>query len=386
MASLQLHEDDALRAVRAAWDLRSALVDLNDRLEERSGVRIVIRTGVNTGLVVAGDSSAGQSFVTGDAVNVAARLEQAASPGEILIGDGTHRLVRDSVRVEPLGALPVQGRDLPVTAFRLLDVSPEGVGLSRRLDSPLVGRQRELAVLDDVLNRTDRERVCSLVSLIEFARYRQVPPDRGVPCWGRGPGSGGSRAVPPYGEGITFWPVTEVVRDAAGIGEDDSPDQALARIEAILADEPEAALVAQRVAGVIGLAGGGAAIQETIGRCASCWSCSLETDLSSSCSTTFTGGRRPSSISSSTLADPHTKSGSCSSAWPGLTLDARPSWGTGQPNATVRLEPLTEEESRQLINNLLAGAQVPRRSPRSHHPGGRRKPIVRRGDAPDARR
>ena len=142
------------------------LDDLNDRLEERSGVPIVIRTGVNTGLVVAGDSSAGQSFVSGDAVNVAARLEQAAPPGEILIGDSTYRLVRDSVRVEPLGALPVEGRDLPVTAFLLLDVPPEGVGLSRRLDSPLVGRQRELAVLDDVLDRTERQRVCSLVSLI----------------------------------------------------------------------------------------------------------------------------------------------------------------------------------------------------------------------------
>jgi class 3 adenylate cyclase/tetratricopeptide (TPR) repeat protein len=356
-----VHEDDALRAVRAAWDLRSALDDLNDRLEERYEVPIVIRTGVNTGVVVAGDSSAGQSFVTGDAVNVAARLEQAAPPGEILIGDSTHRLVRDSVRVEPLGALPVEGRGLPVTAFLLLDVPPEGVGLSRRLDSPLVGRQRELAVLDDVLDRTERQRVSSLVSLIGSPGIGKSRLTREFLA-----GAGDRARVVrgrclPYGEGITFWPVTEVVKDAARVGDDDSPDQVLARIEALLADEPESALVAQRVAGVIGLAGGGAAIQESYWAVRKLlealargqplivvfddihWGQTAFLDLLE-----YLGGSAHEvRVMLVCIARPD-------------LLDARPSWGTGQPNATtVHLEPLTEAESRQLITNLLKGAQVP---------------------------
>ena len=95
----QLHEDDALRAVRAAADLRARLAELNEELERERGVRIAIRTGVNTGEVVTGDADEGQGFATGDAVNVAARLEQAAAAGEILIGDTTRRLLPDNVVV-----------------------------------------------------------------------------------------------------------------------------------------------------------------------------------------------------------------------------------------------------------------------------------------------
>jgi class 3 adenylate cyclase len=97
-----IHEDDALRAVRAASEMQAALADLNDELERRWGVRLAHRTGVNTGEVVAGDVTAGQRLTTGDAVNVAARLEQAAPPLEVLIGESTHRLVRDA-DVEPVG-------------------------------------------------------------------------------------------------------------------------------------------------------------------------------------------------------------------------------------------------------------------------------------------
>src|ERR687896_642754 len=95
-----VHEDDALRAVRAAAELRDELETLNDALEGDFGVRIRVRTGVNTGEVIAGDPAQGQAFATGDAVNVAQRLEASAEAGEILLGDGTMRLVRDSVTVE----------------------------------------------------------------------------------------------------------------------------------------------------------------------------------------------------------------------------------------------------------------------------------------------
>src|SRR6266568_7828957 len=98
----ELHEDDALRAVRAADEVRAALDGLNEELERDWGVRLACRTGVNTGEVVAGDPSGGQTLVTGDAVNVAARLEQAAGAGEVLIGEETFRLVRDAVVAEPV--------------------------------------------------------------------------------------------------------------------------------------------------------------------------------------------------------------------------------------------------------------------------------------------
>ncbi|HEX2266793.1 MAG TPA: adenylate/guanylate cyclase domain-containing protein, partial [Actinomycetota bacterium] len=104
-----LHEDDALRAVRAAQEMRERLDRLNEDLERERGVRLLNRTGVNTGEVVTGARDAGQSLVMGDAVNVAARLEQAAEPGEILIGDTTYRLVRDAVRTEPLEPLALKG-------------------------------------------------------------------------------------------------------------------------------------------------------------------------------------------------------------------------------------------------------------------------------------
>ena len=105
----RIHEDDALRAVRAAADMRQALILLNKELERDYGVTLAARIGVNTGDVVAGDPS-GETLVTGDAVNVAARLEQAAAPGEVLIGPKTLRLVRDAVVADPTEPLELKGK------------------------------------------------------------------------------------------------------------------------------------------------------------------------------------------------------------------------------------------------------------------------------------
>ena len=116
-----LHEDDALRAVRAAAEMRARLAALNEELERDWGVTIAVRTGVNTGEVVAGDGSEGQRFATGDAVNVAKRFEEAAPPGEILLGETTFRLVRDAVEVEPTEPLGLKGKSEAVQAYRLVD-------------------------------------------------------------------------------------------------------------------------------------------------------------------------------------------------------------------------------------------------------------------------
>src|SRR5436190_5732571 len=120
-----LHEDDALRAVRSSVEIAEAIDALNHELEERFGTAIEMRMGVNTGEVVAGEVGDGQAFATGDAVNLAARLQQAAEPGEILLGPETHRLVRDCVDAVPRGQLALKGKQATVAAWRLLAVKPE---------------------------------------------------------------------------------------------------------------------------------------------------------------------------------------------------------------------------------------------------------------------
>jgi class 3 adenylate cyclase/tetratricopeptide (TPR) repeat protein len=208
-----VHEDDALRAVRAAVELRDELARLNDDLEQAYGIRIGVRTGVHTGEVYAGDPAQGDPFATGDAVVVAQRLEASAVSGEILVGDATIRLVRDAVTVEPVPALALKGKSEPVDAWRLLAVEPDVAGVARRMDSPLVGRAAELDALLAELERVVADRSCRIVTIVGE------------------PGVGKSRLAAeliatagedtlvvegrclPYGNGITYWPLVEVVRD-----------------------------------------------------------------------------------------------------------------------------------------------------------------------------
>ena len=134
----RVREDDALRAVRAAAEIRDRLPSLAREV----GVVLRFRTGVSTGLVLMGE---GVNLAVGDAVNVAARLEQTAAPGEIVLGSETLRLVRDAVRAEPLEPLTLKGKSEPVAAFRLLAVDPLAPGVARHLDAPLIGRERGAA-------------------------------------------------------------------------------------------------------------------------------------------------------------------------------------------------------------------------------------------------
>jgi class 3 adenylate cyclase len=159
------HEDDALRAVRAAGQLGTAVAALNRELESELQVALTVRTGVNTGLVMAGDERQGHSFVGGDTVNLAARLERAARGGGVLLGEATYRLVADAVRVQPLAPFVPRGWSGPVAAYRLLEVRP-AAGQLRRPDGPLVGRAAELATLHGMLDRSATLRICQLVSVV----------------------------------------------------------------------------------------------------------------------------------------------------------------------------------------------------------------------------
>jgi class 3 adenylate cyclase len=161
-----LHEDDALRAVRAAAEMRTALADLNDALRQERGLEIAMRVGVNTGEVVVGDARAGGGRATGDAVNVAARLQQSAEPGEVLLGESTWRLVRGAVVTGDPTELAVRGRDGPVGARRLVDVDRSAEAISRRVGGRMIGRDREIGVLRGALERSVAQDACVLVTVL----------------------------------------------------------------------------------------------------------------------------------------------------------------------------------------------------------------------------
>ncbi len=200
----QLREDDALRAVRAAAEMRERL----PAVAREVGVALRFRTGVNTGVVLMGE---GENLAIGDAVNVAARLEQAAAPGEIVLGSETLRLVRDAVEVEPLEPLELKGKSEPVPAYRLLRVDRTAPGIARRLDVPLVGRARELHRLRDAWARSVEESGCHLLTLLGEAG---VGKSRLVAELLTAVGDGATvlrgRCLH-YGDGITFWPLVEAL-------------------------------------------------------------------------------------------------------------------------------------------------------------------------------
>jgi predicted ATPase/class 3 adenylate cyclase len=258
-----VHEDDALRAVRAAVDMRSALAVLNQELEPGMGVSIVTRTGVNTGEVVVGDLSSGRGFVVGECVNVAARLQQSAPPGDILLGADTYALVRESVVVDVVASLLVKGRSAPVAAYRLIDVSRGIAEPAPRPEPPLVDRERELRLLHKVFDRARLERACHVVTTFGSAGVGKSRLAREFTASVASDVTVLTARCLPYGEGITFWPVADVVKQAAGIAGDEPRSDAIAKLEALVDGADDAGLIAERVGAVIGLGDAPAVVQET---------------------------------------------------------------------------------------------------------------------------
>ena len=344
-----LHEDDGARAVRAASEMREALALLNEELDRDYGVRIAIRTGINTGEVVAGDPSAGQKLVTGDAVNVAARLEQAASPGEVLIGPETQRLVRDAARLEEaVEPLELRGKTDRIPAWRLVEVLPDVPAFGRRIGTPFVGRADELAALERALDLAVQEQSCTLATIVG-------PPGIGksriarelVQSVGESARVVVGRCLP-YGDGITYWPLAEIVRQVAG-------SDPRAGLEQLVAGEADARLIASRVASAIGVADTAGPAEETA------WSFrklfeTLARDRPLLAIVDDIHWAEP------TLLDLLEYVVSFSSGAPILLLclarpemfELRPSWSEPRPNSTlITLKPLSEEESERLVERLL---------------------------------
>jgi class 3 adenylate cyclase/tetratricopeptide (TPR) repeat protein len=238
----QAHEDDALRAIRAALEMQAAVERLNGSLAGHEVPELSIRVGINTGEVVTGDETT--TLVTGDAVNTAKRLEQGAPGGQILIGAVTEQLVRHAARLEPVAAIEAKGKTAPVEAWRVLEAIAGAESFARRSDIPLVGRTSELAVLRGELAACADERACRLVTVIGAAGVGKT---RLVSELVSGLGAravvAGGRCLP-YGDGITFWPLTELIRRLGG---DDAVAQAMN-------GDADAALVVERL-GVLGGSG-----------------------------------------------------------------------------------------------------------------------------------
>ncbi|WFU06793.1 adenylate/guanylate cyclase domain-containing protein (plasmid) [Rhizobium sp. CB3171] len=356
-----LHEDDALRAVRAASEMRERLAVLNKELAAGWGVRLVNRSGINTGEVIARNNMQGYLSVAGDVVNVAKRLEEAAAPNEILIGEPTHRLVRDAVIVGPSGPRELKHGET-ISALVVVEVLANAPGLARRFDSPFVGRQRQRALLETVFRNAVGDRTCHLVSILGDA------------------GVGKSRLVrefendlseevtvlhgscPAYGEGITYWPLAEIIRELTRAERLDSGDQLAAAIGDQLIGEEKAGLIAERVAGAIGLGG---AVQGTTEETA--WAARKLFEA--------IAREHPLVIvvddvhwAESTFLELIEHVAEFSRDLPILLiciarpelLDEHAGWGAGKRNATsIFLEPLSDTECRELIYNLLGRAPLP---------------------------
>jgi class 3 adenylate cyclase/predicted ATPase len=341
-----LHEDDALRAVRAAVEVREAVADLSAELERAWGVGLGVKLAVSSGEVFVAPGSRRNAFASGDTINVAARLQETAGEGEILLGDQTHRLVEQAVRVDALAPLVLKGRSAPVRAWRLLELHGGDLSQIRAPTTPFVGRERELAVLERELARTASERACRLCTLVgspgvgKSRLVRQLAIALGDEAtWVVG------RCLS-YGEGITYRPLAEIVRGLGG-GE---PREC---VRELLAGTEHAELVGERVLGAIGLA-------EPGGREETFWAVRRLLEAAAQ--------RRPLVAvfedvhwAEPTLLDMLEYVGGFSSGAPILLLclarpellEARPGWAAPQQGRSVlELEPLPEPNAEELVAAL----------------------------------
>jgi len=337
-----VHEDDALRALRAAAEVHERLQSAQDDPGGVWAERLDVRLGLSTGEVVTGGPTHDLRS-TGRPITFATRLGQAAGAGELLLDDATHRLVRDAATVE---------RDGESLRFVSLRSGTEPTG--RRLDAPMVGRERERRRLHDAFEQAVGDRSCQLFTILGAAgvgKSRLVQEFIGE--LGSTVTVVSGRCLP-YGKGITYFPLMEAVRDAADLEDTDSPEEGLAKVAALLDDEGDADLLARWVGELVGLAevGVGAhesfaavrALFESVARRTPLvivfddihWGEATFLDLIEH----LTDWTREAPILVICVARPE-------------LLEVRPGWSGGKLNATsVLLEPLSEQECAELVDSL----------------------------------
>ena len=370
------HEDDAERAVRAALRILDSIEELNG---SRPELDLAVRGAVNTGeavVALGARPEAGEGFVTGDVVNVASRLQGVAPVAGVVVGELTHRSTRDVIEYEELAAISLKGKDEPVPIWRAIAArSRFGVDIEPGTATPLVGRTGELSLLQGLFERVMRDQTPQLVTLSgepgvgksrltrEFRTFIDDLPD--LVSWRQG------RCLP-YGEGITFWALGEVVKSHAGILENDGPEEAadkLAVAVEIVEDEREREWIRARLGPLIGI-GDETAVAEREESFAA-WRSFLEAIAAT--------GPFVLVIEDLHWADPsmlafveHLADWASGvslfvlcTARPEL-YEREPSWGGGKRNHTaVSLSPLSAEETAQLIAVLLDQTVLPAETQRT---------------------
>ena len=339
------HEDDAERAVRAALAT----------LERVKELGLAARVGIESGEVVADEVES--TFATGEPVNMAARLQQEAAPNEILVGPAAARLVRDRVELEPVGPLELRGWREPVAAHRVLCAVELGAPV-RSLSAPLVGRESELELLENTFARTVRDRRAALFTIYGDPGVGKSRLAREFVAGLEGATVLSGRCLP-YGEGVTYWPLAEMVKSSAGISDDDPLDEARAKLRAYCEDEAVADLLGLAV-GVLEAVEGERAQQE-ISWASRAWAEQLaEAQPLVLVFEDVHWGEEPLLELIEHLA-----------AWvrevPLLLLciartellDVRPTWGGGRVRSTaIELEALPPEESAELVAALTSRARA----------------------------
>jgi class 3 adenylate cyclase/tetratricopeptide (TPR) repeat protein len=366
------HEDDPERAVRAALAIRDAIGELN---ESDPALDLHVRIGVNTGeaLVALGARPGrGEGMAAGDVVNTAARLQAAAPTDGILAGEATYRATARVIDFRPVDAVDAKGKAEPVPAWEAIQArSALGVDVARGARGPLVGREREIALLSDALARTRAERSPQLVTLVGepgigksrlvFELLDLVERDPELIFWRQG------RCLP-YGEGVSYWALGEMVKAHAGILETDPDEEAASKlgraVAELVTDPDQVAWVERHLRPLVGL--GSAEVPEDRQADAfAAWRRFLE----------GLGERSPAVL---VFEDLHWADDGLLNFvdhlvdWAGGVpllvlctarpelLSRRPGWGGGKTNSvTVSLSPLSEKETAQLIGHLLERSLLP---------------------------
>jgi class 3 adenylate cyclase/tetratricopeptide (TPR) repeat protein len=361
------HEDDAERAVRSGIRILEAIGELN---EDRPGLELAVRIGINSGEAVVALSARpelGEGIVTGDVVNTASRLQGAAPVGAVVVGEATYQATKDVIDYEALDPVELKGKAEPVPLWRVISARARfGSDLMRRHTVPLVGREVERGILQGLFERAARGNAVQLATLVgepgvgksrmvfELESFIEERPE--LVLWRQG------RCLP-YGEGITFWALGEIVKHEAGILESDTPEQAAAKLDRVMrVPDEEREWFRARLAPLVGAEGGAAADRE---ESFTAWRRFLESLVVS--------GPGVFVFEDLHWADPallefleHLVDWSegvpmliVCTARPEI-YEKHPTWAGGKRNATtISLDPLTEEETARLVSELLDQTVLP---------------------------
>jgi class 3 adenylate cyclase len=258
------HEDDPERAVRAGLGMQEAMTELNAEVGRRFDVGLTLRVGVNTGEVLAGAMGDGYTVI-GDTVNVAARLQASATPGEVLVGEATYRSTRAAVEYRVVGPLALKGRAGPVGAWEATGLNASRPARAVVTETPLIGRDHELSLLQSIYSQLSRDRRPHLVTLIGQAGVGKsrllVELDRRLAADGEGPSAVRHGHCLPYGSSLVYWALAEILRAECGILDEDPAGVAWEKLSTRLVtllrdggdDESESARKAGLIGGLLGI-------------------------------------------------------------------------------------------------------------------------------------